>query len=116
MQRGYKLDIDSLRIQELIERPGESLSVELKTWIDPDSRDGIAKIVKTALALRNHGGGYLIIGFDNDTLSPDSENVPENVREKFHIDKIQGLISRFASEPFEVMVEFPKKGKLRGRC
>lgn len=105
------MDIDSSRIQELIKRPGESLSVELKRWIDPDSLDGIAKIVKTALALRNHGGGYLIIGFDNKTLNPDTENVPKNVREKFHIDKIQGLVSRFASEPFEVIVEFPKKEK-----
>ncbi|MEW6616008.1 MAG: ATP-binding protein [Thermodesulfobacteriota bacterium] len=103
------MDIDSSRIQELIERPSESLSVELKRWIDPDSPEGMAKIVKTALALRNHGGGYLIIGFDNKTLTPDTENVPTNVREKFHIDKIQGLVSRFASEPFEVIVEFPQK-------
>jgi len=103
------VDIDSSRIQELIERPGESLSVELKRWIDPDSPDGIAKIVKTVLALRNYGGGYLIIGFDNNTLKPDTENVLSNIKEKFHIDKIQGLVSRFASEPFEVIVEFPEK-------
>jgi len=103
------VDGDTSRIQELIERPGESLSVELKRWIDPDSPDGIAKIVKTALALRNQGGGYLIIGFDNNTLQPDTENIPENVRENFHIDKIQGIVSRFSSESFEVTVEFPKK-------
>jgi len=42
------VDIDSSRIQELIERPGENLSVELKRWIDPDNPDGIAKIVKAA--------------------------------------------------------------------
>jgi len=103
------LDIDSSRIQELIERPGESLSIEIKRWIDPDSPDGIAKIVKAALALRNHGGGYFIIGFDDNTLEPDTENIPGNVKEKFHIDKIQGLVSRFASEPFEVRVEFPTR-------
>ena len=39
------MDLDSSRSQELIDRPGESLSVELKRWIDPDSSDGIAKIV-----------------------------------------------------------------------
>ncbi|MEN6622974.1 MAG: ATP-binding protein [Smithella sp.] len=103
------MNIDSSRIQDLIEQPGESLSVELKRWIDPDTPEGIAKIVKTALALRNQGGGYLIIGFDNATLSPDLENIPDNLREKFHIDKIQGLISRFTSEPFEVQLEFPEK-------
>jgi hypothetical protein len=41
----------------MVERAGESLSVELKRWIDPDQPEGIAKIVKAALALRNHGGG-----------------------------------------------------------
>lgn len=70
------MDIDSSRIQELISRPGESLSVEVKAWIDPDIPDGISKIVRAALALRNHGGGYLVIGFDNDTLQPDKRNVP----------------------------------------
>jgi hypothetical protein len=65
--------------------------------------------VRAALALRNHGGGYLVIGFDNKTLGPDKNNIPSDVRALFHIDKIQGLVSRFASEPFEVGVEFPER-------
>lgn len=107
------MKIDSLQIQELINRPRESLSVELKRWIDPHHPEGVAKIVRAALALRNHGGGYLIIGFDNNTLQPDKENVPQNVNSAFHIDNIQGLISRFSSEPFEVTVEFPER---EGQC
>jgi hypothetical protein len=103
------MDIDSARIQDLINRPGESLSVEIKRWIDPDATEGIAKIVRAVLALRNHGGGYLVIGFDNDTLLPDQANVPHDVRGKFHKDKIQGLISRFASDPFETGLEFPER-------
>lgn len=103
------MEVDTTRIRELVERPGESLSIELKRWIDLNTSDGIAKIVKTALALRNHGGGYIVIGFDNTTLEPDANNIPENVREHFHIDKIQGLISKYASEPFEVSVEFPER-------
>lgn len=104
------MEIDSSRIQELVERPSESLSVELKRWIDPASPEGTAKIVRTVLALRNHGGGYLIIGFDNETLQPDVENVPVDVRSAFHMDKIQGLVSHFSSEPFEVAIEFPERG------
>lgn len=103
------MDIDSSRIRELVERPSESLSVELKRWIDPDRPEDTAKIVRTALALRNHGGGYLLIGFNNDTLEPDKDNVPQDVKMLFHIDKIQSLISRFASEPFEITVEFPER-------
>lgn len=97
------------RDQALVERPTEGLSIELKRWIDPDRPEGAAKIVKAALALRNHGGGDLVIGFDDDTHEPDRENVPQNVEAAFHIDKIQALISRYASEPFEVSVEFPER-------
>lgn len=103
------MDIDFSRIKELVDRPGESLSVELKRWIDPDQADGIAKIVKAVLALRNHGGGYMLIGFNNETLEPDTQNIPPDVKGSFHIDKIQGLISKFASEPFEIAVEFPER-------
>jgi len=103
------MEINSTRIQELVNRPGESLSVELKCWINPDTPEGITKIVKGVLALRNHGGGYFIVGFDDKTLLPDIKNIPQDVRTAFHIDKIQGLITRFSSEPFEISVEFPER-------
>ena len=102
-------DRDFSRIQALVDRPSESLSIELKRWIDPDQSEGKAKIVKAALALRNCGGGDLVIGFDNDTREPDQNNVPPNVKTAFHIDTIQALISKYASESFEVSVEFPER-------
>ena len=51
----------------------------------------------------------MVIGFDNDTLEPIFDNAPSNVREVFHIDKIQGMIAKYASEPFEVTVDFPQR-------
>lgn len=103
------MDIGSRTIQDLVERPGESLSVEIKRWISPDEPEGVAKIARTALALRNHGGGFLLIGFDNDTLQPDTNNAPPDVEIIFHIDKIQGIVSKYASDPFEVSVEFGER-------
>lgn len=103
------MDVDVNRIRDLVDRPSESLSVEIKRWIEPNVTEGTAKIVRAVLALRNHGGGYLVIGFDNDTLKPDRENVPDDVKAKFHHDKIQALVSRFASEPFEIAIEFPER-------
>jgi hypothetical protein len=100
------MEVEISRIKDLVERPQEGLSVEIKRWISPDSPEGIAKIVKGAIALRNFGGGYFVIGFDDETLMPDKGNEPLNVRELFHIDKIQGLIGKYASSPFEVAVEF----------
>lgn len=103
------MDIDSSEIQQLINYPGESLKVELKRWISPDTDEGQAKIIKASIAFRNFNGGYLIIGFDGTTLAPDTTNIPANVRTDFHIDKIQGIISRYSSELFEIFVEFPER-------
>lgn len=103
------MNIDQSRIEDLVARPSESLNVEIKRWISTDEPNGIAKLVRAVLALRNRNGGYIVIGFDNKTLKPDIENEPANVREAFHFDKIQGLISRYASELFEVGVAFASR-------
>jgi hypothetical protein len=103
------VDEDFSAIQNLIDRPGESLSVEIKSWINPDSEEGKAKIVRAAFALRNYGGGYLIIGFNDVTLLPDEENRPEDVKSCYHADKIQGMIARYASDPFSITIFFPER-------
>jgi len=98
--------IDQKQVDELVTRPSEGLNVEVKSWIDPNAPDGMAKIVRAALALRNRNGGYLLIGFDDKTLQPDVGREPPDVRAAFHLDKIQGLVSRHSSELFEVGVAF----------
>ena len=100
------------RTQELINRPKESLSVELKNWIDPSEQEGVAQIVKASLALRNFNGGYLAIGFNDKTLEPDKNNVPPDVKSAFHGDTIQALVSRYSSEIFEISVEYPERDGL----
>ena len=103
------MENDASRIQDLVEHPQESLSVEVKRWINPDTSEGIAKIVKGAIAIRNFGGGYFVIGFDNESLTPDTQNQPPNIRELFHIDKIQGMTAKYSSSPFEVTVNFVER-------
>lgn len=97
-------------IDGLVGNPSESLSVELKRWIDPTQAAGIEKIVKAAFALRNRNGGFLVVGFDDVTSAPDDlANEPPNPRELFHIDVIQGIISKYASDPFEVAIEWGER-------
>jgi hypothetical protein len=103
------MNIDQLRIDELIAHPSESLNVELKRWISTDEPSGIAKIVRAAFAIRNRNGGYLIVGFDDKMLQPDLGSAPTDVRAAFHTDKAQGFISRYASEFFEVGVAFGQR-------
>jgi hypothetical protein len=94
--------IEKSVIEGLVASPSESLNVEIKRWIDPTQVAGIEKVVKGAIALRNRNGGYFVVGFDDSTLAPDVANEPANARDLFHVDVIQGLVSRYASDPFEV--------------
>jgi len=90
----------------LVNAPSESLNVEIKRWIDPTESAGVAKIAIACMALRNRNGGYLIIGFDDKTLSPAQDGKPNDVRGEFHIDIIQQIVSKYASVSFEVAVGF----------
>jgi len=96
--------IEKSVIDALVGNPSESLNVELKRWIDPAQPAGIEKIVKGALALRNRNGGFFVVGFDDNTLAPDVANEPKNAKQLFHVDIIQGLISKYASDPFEIEI------------
>jgi hypothetical protein len=96
------------QIQALVDLPSEKLSVELKPWIDPLSRCGQSIIAKAALALRNQSGGFLLIGFDDNGFPlPLKDGL--DVREAFHVDKIQEIVSRYASKPFLVEVHFRQR-------
>ena len=101
--------------QRLVDNPAERLDVELKSWIKPHLKTAKAKIVRALFALRhNRDGGLLLVGIDDKTLRPTP--VPysdDRVREVYHPDVIQRLVSEYAYEPFEVYVHFqPRDGQL----
>jgi predicted HTH transcriptional regulator len=90
----------------LVDRPRETINIELKSWIDPKSSEGEQKIARAALALRNHNGGYLVIGFNDKTGKPDPVPAGVNVRLKYHSDEMQRIVSRYASHPFVIETHF----------
>jgi hypothetical protein len=98
--------------RSLLLRPRESFAVELKFWFDPRDPVGVSKIVRAAFALRNQNGGFLVIGVDDKTLQPlpAPPDFPP-VRECFHPDIIQQIISKYASQSFEVTVDFETIGE-----
>ncbi|MCV0369525.1 hypothetical protein [Filomicrobium sp.] len=59
-------------LQPLLAEPREDLSVEYKGWLDLRTNDHRALLAKASIALANHGGGFIIIGFDEveDVLRP----------------------------------------------
>ena len=93
-------------VQSLIDRPRETLAIELKAWVNPRDPEGVAKIAKACLALRNHNGGYLVFGIDDKTLTPIHSSVPANLRETFHVDVIQRIVSTYSSILFPIEMHF----------
>ena len=106
------METDEKQIDALLQRPTEGLHVELKTWLDPRPSRNIAKLVKAIFALRNRNGGFLIIGFNDTNKAPDRYTLGEDVERLYRMDTIQGLISRYASIPFEIGVKFGKRDGL----
>ena len=91
----------------------ESLSTELKTWLDMDNIEHQSKIIKALSALYNVNGGRLIIGFGDKNCRPDLKRRPEqDVRELYSIDFVLLLLHRHCSSTFPVTLNFWKKGGL----
>ncbi len=96
-------------IDALLANPRESLTVEIKDWIDPRSAHGQAKIVKACIAMRNQNGGFFQVGFKDGTWIPTLADAPTDLRSIWDPDEIQGLVSKFASDLFEVHLRFGER-------
>ncbi|MDF2857069.1 MAG: hypothetical protein K0Q87_2920 [Neobacillus sp.] len=104
------MKIDEAYLKEVVDRQTESLNIEFKRWIDPKSPEGISKIIKACIAMRNNNGGFFFIGFDEESRQPDVDNTPiQDVRELFNLDDIQSVVSRFAYPQFEIDIRFVEK-------
>jgi predicted HTH transcriptional regulator len=51
------------RLVDLLIDPREDLDLEIKNWLDlSGDNDAKATFAKAALAIANHGGGFIILG------------------------------------------------------
>jgi hypothetical protein len=60
----------------------------------------------------NNDGGRFLIGFDDKTMQPVAEGRPANVRDTYHQDVVQSVVSKHVSDPFPVRVDFPVRDGL----
>ena len=88
------------QLELLLEYPNENLEREYKNWLDISTRDGQADVAKALIALANHGGGYVVIGFSdiNSVLTPDASR-PADLAQ-YSQDRINGVIRRYADPVF----------------
>jgi len=101
-------EINSL-FEDWLISPMETLDIEAKCWLDMNDIESKGTIAKALIALENHGGGYLVIGFSEDAagvLSSDP-NRPPNLT-AFGTDEINAIIKKYAEPAFHAHVTFQK--------
>jgi Putative DNA-binding domain len=89
-----------------MQNPRETLSHELKGWLDPSKDDDKANLIRAVLAMSNHEvGGLIAIGIDDDGkhLPPPQDF---SVLTAYNQEAIQQFVSKYASRKFEVEVIF----------
>lgn len=104
----------SRRLQDLLEYPREGLDIELKGWLDLGNAEHKANLAQALLAMANHGGGFVVLGFkeENGFWSP----MPNGPSDFAKIqDDVNDIIASYAEPAFhcDVYVErHPTAGTL----
>lgn len=96
---------DNSRLADLLLDPREALDVEIKGWLDlAGSEEHKATLAKAILALANHGGGYIILGFDEtDTGVAPASKRPVTL-DCYSQDAINAIVQNYAEPPFHCSV------------
>lgn len=92
------------QIFQYLLNPTESLELEIKGWLDLDEPQNKTTLIKAIIALANHGGGKILIGYnspDEMNFEPDSKS---SQLEKYTTDKINNLIDEYIEPPFHCEV------------
>ena len=94
-------DLSKLRnLEELITYPREALEIEIKPWLDLTSNEDKANLAQAILALANHGGGFVILGFkENDNSWEPDGNRPSDFR-YYNQDIVNGIVQSYAEPSF----------------
>ncbi len=95
---------------DILSNPSEELDVEYKDWLDLSGNRHKAKLAKAMLALHNHGGGRIVLGFREvaHVPAPNPQDSPESPREKYSQDIVNGVVDGYCDPSFHVSVEFQR--------
>lgn len=90
-------------LEPLVTEPREDLSVEYKDWLDLTINEHRAIIAKAAIALVNHGGGFVVLGMADEPTGLSSRTRPAEIPEITQ-DAINAAIRRYATPEFHAEV------------
>jgi len=89
------------RLADLLIDPREDLGLEIKNWLDlANDNDAKATFAKAALALANHGGGFILLGLEEAGGSAVEASGRPVTLDGYGQDGINGIIQNYADPPF----------------
>jgi hypothetical protein len=84
------------RLADLLVDVHEKMDLEIKNWLDFSTNEHQAKLAKAIIAMANHGGGYILIGFDE---RPGKTAVPSPGRPASLVgydgDRVNGISEKY---------------------
>ena len=84
-------------LERLVLEPVETLEVEYKEWLNLRTKAHRAKLAKELIALRNHGGGHVVLGFSDPEM--EASPCPEGY-DYVTADYVNGVVARYSDPPF----------------
>ena len=103
------------RLQDLLAYPREDLGTELKNWLDLALEENKANLAQAILALANHGGGYVLLGFEEVGGAWTPAKPRPSDLSGFTQDLINGIVQGYADPSFHCelhKVAHPQTGDL----
>ena len=92
-----------LQLDRFVNYPREDIDLEYKGWLDPRMEKDRAILAKAAIALANHGGGHIVLGFQESNRALRSVGRPNGVPEMTQ-DAMNAAIRRYAEPEFHCQV------------
>ena len=96
------LEYDIQDLKQLLEAPNEKLDLELKTWLDLRDKGHQGTLAKALIALANHGGGIVTIGFNSE--GEPTQDRPSDLS-SYSQDAVNDVLDRFADPCFHCTVQ-----------
>src|SRR6185437_3670659 len=86
-------------LQELVDSPNETLSVEYKGWLDlENSAESRADLARHIAAIANSGGGSIVFGISDAMEFAGSNPFPNVVYDR---DLVAGIVKRYLEPPIQ---------------
>jgi hypothetical protein len=85
---------------ELLDFPREDLGTEIKDWLPLHEKISQANLSIALIALANHGGGYILFGFREDTAGWSASGRCPHPQQHYAQDAINNILKAYAEPVF----------------